>query len=148
VKTPLMAALALAAAVGAVAPGPRAGAFWRWWENPTIVADVGLTPRQTAAIGRAQAERRRRRAEMLARLREQRRRLGELLSGPRLEADELARVLGRISRLQRDMLRSIIHVRVRVRRMLTQDQLGRLLVRHPMLMERPWEDPRAREPVR
>jgi Heavy-metal resistance len=144
----VLAALALAAAVGVETPGPRADAFWRWWENPAIVADVGLMPRQASEIGRLQAESQRRRAEMLARLREERRRLGALLSAPRVDAGQIARVVGRISRQQRDLLRSIIHVRVKVRRLLTQDQLGRLLARHPMLMQRPWEDPRARDPAR
>jgi Spy/CpxP family protein refolding chaperone len=131
-------------AIACVAAGPPAAPEappWRWWTNPGIAAEIALTPGQADAIGWAHAESRLQRGENGRLLREQRVRLGELLSQPRLDTAELARVLGRISRLQRAQLRTVVHLRMRVRRILTAEQLARLLHLHPTLMHRPWEGP-------
>jgi Spy/CpxP family protein refolding chaperone len=143
---PAILALVAASLAGAQ-PAPPMPA-WRWWVNPTIVAEIGLGAEQSAALDRAQTESRAQRAAVGRRLRERRVRLGELLSGPSVDRAELARVLGDISRLQRDQLRSVVHLRLRARRILTAEQLARLLALHPALMERPWEGPRRGGPAR
>jgi Spy/CpxP family protein refolding chaperone len=132
----VVAALALAAGVRAQ---PVRGRFWRWWENPAIAGDIGLLPEQAAAIARAQAESRTERADGVTRLRAARVRLGELLNSPEVDLAAVVRVLGRIGRLQREQLRSVVHLRLRVRRILTREQLARLLARYPELMQRPWD---------
>lgn len=114
---------------------------WRWWANPAIAAEIGLTPAQAAAIERAQAESRAGRAAIGRDLRTQRQRLGALLSAPQLDRPQLVRVLGDVFRLERAQLRSVIHLRLRVRRILTPTQLSRLLAAHPDIMERPWDNP-------
>jgi Spy/CpxP family protein refolding chaperone len=134
------------ASVAAAQPAAVPGSVWRWWSNPEIVADVGLTARQTARIEEAQAASRAQRAETGRLLRARRMRLGELIGRKTVDRAEIARVLGEISRLQRDQLRSVVHLRLRVRRILTAEQLARLLERHPTLMERPWESPRRGGP--
>jgi len=143
-----VALVALAACLvtgGAVRGGPPdEPPPWRWWANPTITGEIGLTPRQAEAIARAHAESRLELVATAGLLRERRTRLGELLGGERLDPAELDRVLGDISRLQMRQLRSVIHLRVRVRRLLVPDQLARLLALHPALMRRPWERPAPR----
>jgi len=133
-----MASLAGAASQSLEAPP------WRWWTNPTIAAEIGLTARQAADIGWAQAETRLERGEIGRALRDERQRLGELLGRPALDTAGVARLLGRISRLQRAQLRAVVHLRMRVRRILTPEQLARLLALHPTLMQRPWEGPPSR----
>jgi len=132
----------LGAALAAAQPQPLQSPVWRWWTNPAVVAEIGLTPRQSDAIERAQAASRAERAETAQLLRDRRVRLGELLSAPRVDRAEVARVLGDIARSQRVQLRSIVHLRLRVRRILRPEQVGRLLERYPRIMERPWEPPR------
>ena len=132
----VVAALAVAAVARAQ---PVRGRFWRWWEDPAIAADIGLLPEQAAAIARAQAESRAGRADGVGRLRDARVRLGDLLSAREVDVAAVARVLGRVGRLQRDQLRSVVHLRLRVRRILTREQLERLLARYPEVMRRPWD---------
>lgn len=140
-RAAVLAALFGATAVAAQ-PHPLESPVWRWWTNPGVVAEIGLTPRQSDAIERAQAASRAERAESGRLLRDRRMRLGELLSAPTVDRGEVARVLGEIARLQRAQLRSIVHLRLRVRRILRPEQVARLLELYPRIMERPWEPPR------
>jgi Spy/CpxP family protein refolding chaperone len=140
-RTAVLAALLGATAVAAQ-PRPLESPIWRWWTNPTVVAEIGLTPRQGDAIERAQAASRAERAETGRLLRDRRVRLGELMSAPTVDRAEVARVLGEIARSQRAQLRSIVHLRLRVRRILRPEQVARLLELHPRIMERPWEPQR------
>ncbi|HXL46265.1 MAG TPA: periplasmic heavy metal sensor [Candidatus Binatia bacterium] len=138
-----LATVAFAALAIAQPPGPEVTPR-HWWTSSVIAGEIGLTPRQAAAIERAQAESVAERTENARLLREHRQRLGELLSRPSVDTAELARVLGKITRLQRIQLRSVVHVRMRIRRLLTPEQLAHLLRLHPTLMQRPWEGPPPR----
>ena len=140
-RAAVLAAVLWATAVGAQ-PRPLESPIWRWWTNPTVVGEIGLAPRQRDAIERAQAASRAERAETGRLLRDRRVRLGELMSAPAVDRAEVARVLGEIARSQRAQLRSIVHLRLRVRRILRPEQLARLLERYPRIMQRPWEPPR------
>ena len=142
---PRVAALAwmgIVCALLAPAEGtPREAAPWRWWTDPTIVAEIALESRQSLAIERAQTESRGTRAAAESLLRDRRAQLGELLGRPTIDRREVARLLGEISRLQRQQLRGLVHLRLRVRRILRPEQLAHLLALHPMLMRQPWEPP-------
>ena len=144
-------AAVLAALLGATVvdaqPRRLESPLWRWWTNPAVVAEIGLTPRQSDAIERAQAASRAERAETGRLLRDRRVRLGELMSAPTVDRAEVARVLGEIARSQRAQLRSIVHLRLRVRRILRPEQVARLLELYPRIMQRPWEPPRRIGPA-
>jgi Spy/CpxP family protein refolding chaperone len=146
-RAAVLAAL-LGASVVTAQPRPLESPIWRWWTSPTVVTEIGLTPRQSDAIERAQAASRAERAETARILRDRRVRLGELMSAPTVDRAEVARVLGEIARSQRAQLRSIVHLRLRVRRILRPEQLARLLELYPRIMQRPWEPPRRIGQVR